>query len=134
MPRKLGPWCGKTDDSAVPVKVKLRILERQRNSVGIPVCPDCGQPIRPGQGVEYDHAIPLIDGGKHDELNLRAIHRKPCHAAKTSREATERAERRATVSSHYGLRKPSQFQSRGFDKREPQRKATKPINKWSMLT
>jgi 5-methylcytosine-specific restriction enzyme A len=113
MPRSVPEWVGRTDDARVPDRVKLRILQRQRDEQGRPICPDCGMPIVPGSGVEFDHEIPLIDGGRHAELNLRAVHRR-CHKAKTAREALLRAENRAMVKSHYGLKEPS----RGFYKPE----------------
>jgi hypothetical protein len=42
---------------------------------------------------ELDHRQPLIDGGSHDPGNLQTLC-QPCHRAKTSHEATERARRR----------------------------------------
>lgn len=108
--RTIPPWVGRTDDAKIPERVRIRILERQRDELGRPICPECGLPIRPGDGAEFDHEVPLIDGGKHAESNLRAIHRRPCHANKTAAESTQRAENRATVKSHYGLKEPS----RGF--------------------
>lgn len=126
MPRTIPEWQGRTDDSAVPDKVRERILMRQRNADGDVICPDCGNIIRPGHGVEFDHAVPLIDGGRHAEGNLRAIHRKPCHQLKSAREALARAEARAATLSHYGAR-GKRMQGRGFAKRPPQRTASRPV-------
>jgi 5-methylcytosine-specific restriction protein A len=109
MPRAIPEWVAKSDDARIPDKVKLRVRDRQKGDDGLPICPECGLPIRAGQGLDYDHEVPLIDGGRHAELNLRAIHRR-CHANKTSAEATQRASDRVTVKSHYGLKEPS----RGF--------------------
>lgn len=96
-------WQGKTPDSQIPDKVRWRILNRQRDASGQPVCPDCGKVIYPGEGVEYDHAVPLIDGGSHSEANLRAVHRR-CHKMKTAREAHARAEERAQGMKVYGVK------------------------------
>ncbi len=41
--------------------------------VGQP-CGICGQPISP-DSIEFDHAIPLADGGPHSEQNIRLTHR-----------------------------------------------------------
>jgi len=42
---------------------------------------------------ELDHIVPLVDGGSHDPENLQTLC-TPCHQRKTSREASERRERR----------------------------------------
>jgi len=115
MSRAIESWVAKHDDQAIPDKVKRRVLDRQRNADGIPICPDCTNQIRPSQAIEYDHALPLIDGGKHSEENLRAIHQKPCHAIKTAREAHNRAEERAQMMGVYGLKKSKT----PFPKRKP---------------
>jgi 5-methylcytosine-specific restriction endonuclease McrA len=41
--------------------------------VGQP-CGICGQPISP-ENIEFDHIIPLADGGSHSEENIRLTHR-----------------------------------------------------------
>lgn len=106
MPRSCPEWIGKTPDSAIPPRVKLRIADRQRPATGeLPICPCCGQPIRDGDGTDFDHVIPLIDGGRHAESNLRAVHRR-CHRLKTAREAQERAEVRARQKSALGIKRP----------------------------
>jgi 5-methylcytosine-specific restriction endonuclease McrA len=131
MPRSIEEWTGKTHDSAIPDRVKLRILNRQRNSDGLPICPDCTNAIRPGQAIHFDHAVPLIDGGEHSEGNLRAIHVRPCHNAKTAKEAHARAEERAQALSVYGLRSKTKWGSRGFQRAQPQRSATREIRRKS---
>lgn len=104
MARTIPEWIGSNDNAAIPGRVRLRVLDRQRPAVGeLPICPDCGQPIRPGDGVEFDHETPLIDGGAHAESNLRAKHRK-CHKLKTAREALERAESRRKTAKAYGIK------------------------------
>lgn len=106
MPRQIDEWIGKHDDAAIPARVKVRVLDRQRPAPReLPICPDCGMPIREGDGCEFDHAVPLIDGGRHAESNLRAIHTK-CHRRKTAREAMERAEARTHVKKAFDLSKP----------------------------
>lgn len=47
------------------------------------VCHVCGKP----GADEADHVIPLAEGGEDHVDNMRAIHSKPCHAAKTQEEA-----------------------------------------------
>lgn len=107
MPREIPAWVGRTDDTAIPTKVMLRVLDRQRPAPNaLPVCPDCGMPIREGDGCDIDHELALADGGQHAEGNLRAVHRK-CHRMKTAREALQRAERRQRAAKAYGLKKPA---------------------------
>lgn len=106
MPRTVPAWSSANHDAAIPARVKLRILDRQRPAPNeLPTCPDCGQPIRQGQSVHFDHAVPLADGGEHSEINLRAIHERPCHKIKTALEALQRAEARTHQKKAYGLTK-----------------------------
>jgi 5-methylcytosine-specific restriction endonuclease McrA len=44
------------------------------------ICPKCGKPIT--DDYEFDHIVPLSQGGRHELTNLQAIHKK-CHAIKT---------------------------------------------------
>jgi 5-methylcytosine-specific restriction enzyme A len=55
-----------------------------------PLCVDCQAEGRVGAGDEVDHEVPLWKGGADDESNF-ATRCKPHHAAKTAREAAERA-------------------------------------------
>lgn len=134
MARAVPEWTGRTDDSAVPTKVQLRIADRQRpEPFADPICFCCGQPIRDGDGMDLDHVIPLIDGGRHAESNLRAVHRR-CHRLKTAREAQQRAEYRAHQKKALGIRPAPKMRGAGFQKRPPQKSATRPIVHWSERT
>jgi 5-methylcytosine-specific restriction endonuclease McrA len=104
MSRAIPEWVAKHDDQAIPERVMERVLKRQRNADGIPVCPLCNVVIRPGDGVDYDHETPLIDGGSHAESNLRAVHRK-CHRLLTARQAQTRAEERSQFRAVYGIKR-----------------------------
>jgi 5-methylcytosine-specific restriction protein A len=100
MARSVEEWKGKTDDSAIPDRVKLRVFERERR-----VCKLCGNLIRPGDGVDFHHWTPLADGGEHAESNLYPVHRH-CHKLTTAKEALGRAETRTAIKKHYGIAKP----------------------------
>ena len=104
--RKSAGWVARHHDQAIPESVQRHILERQMNPDGLIICPDCGNPIRPGQAKAFDHEIPLADGGKHSEANLRAIHQKPCHAIKTVREAKARTKARSQFAAVHGIKRP----------------------------
>jgi 5-methylcytosine-specific restriction protein A len=45
------------------------------------------------------------DGGAHRESQIYPVHRK-CHRMVTAKEALARAETRATVKKHYGIKTP----------------------------
>lgn len=66
---------------------RTRVMRRDRG-----ICYLCGQ-----SGADtVDHVTPVSQGGTHDETNLKAAHRHPCHAAKTERERLAGLARRAT--------------------------------------
>lgn len=75
MARSTKEWVGKTDDTPIPPRVKLRVRARANQC-----CQNCH--IRVGYGGEVDHAIALILGGENAESNLRFLCQN-CHAAKT---------------------------------------------------
>jgi HNH endonuclease. len=96
------------------------------------ICHMCGGRIQAGQAWDVSHVIPLALGGADDETNWRPAHRK-CHrdhTAQTDIPAIARAKRREAK--HLGAHAPAQrIKSRGFDRAEPQRRATRPIEKWA---
>lgn len=100
MPRAVDEWVGKSGDAKIPDRVRIRVFERHGRR-----CALCGNEVKPGDGTDFDHAVPLADGGEHRETNLRPVHRK-CHRLKTAREAQERASVRAVVAKTYGLKSP----------------------------
>lgn len=126
--RKSEGWVAKHDDQAIPESVQRQILESQMNADGLIICPDCGNPIRPGQKKAFDHRIPLIDGGKHCQANLRAIHENPCHAIKTIAEAKARTKARSQFAAVHGIKtSKSSLSNAGFAKAPRQSKASTPI-------
>lgn len=75
---------------------RRRILQRDGG-----ICHVCQQP----GADEVDHLVNLADGGTNDDDNLGAIHRDPCHRAKTQREAQRRrTPQRRPPEPHPGLR------------------------------
>lgn len=126
--RKSLGWVAKHDDQAIPESVKRQILEAQMNADGAIICPDCTNPIRPGQKKAFDHNTPLIDGGEHCQANLRAIHENPCHAIKTVAEAKARTKARSQFAAVHGIKTSGGgLHSAGFAKAEPRHRATTPI-------
>lgn len=81
--RDVPEWWGKTDDTPIPPRVKLRVAARANNC-----CEACGNRIR--FGGEIDHTIALINGGEHRERNLRLLC-PACHKIKSGRDVAEKS-------------------------------------------
>lgn len=100
MARSTKEWIGKTDDSTVPDRVRLRVFDRfdGRCQCG------CNRPIRPGEAWRLDHKIALILGGEHREGNFQPIiteHDKD----KVRAEVAAKAKTYKRRKSHHGIRK-----------------------------
>lgn len=91
-------------------------------------CQMCFQPTDE-RGYDLDHHIPLEIGGDDSDDNLRPLCR-PCHRLKTKGDATDIAKARRRQDRHTGTHTPAgSLQSRGFDPRPPQRRASAPLAK-----
>jgi 5-methylcytosine-specific restriction protein A len=97
MSRELPEWSGRTDDTAIPPRVKLRIHAKAEGR-----CAKCGLEANPGQ---YDHAISLILGGKNAESNIQLLC-VPCHKGKTRLDVKLKAKVARVRQRHIGIKKP----------------------------
>lgn len=97
--REIPEWHGKTNDSKVPDRVRLRIFQRYGGK-----CYLSGRVIRPGDDWQLEHIVPLIDGGKHAEGNLAPALVEP-HKVKSREEAKRRAKERRIQKKHIGIGK-----------------------------
>ena len=131
MARSVDEWIGKTADSKIPDRVKLRVREREGD-----VCYLSGRKITPSDTVEYDHKIALInwagEGHGNRESNIFPVIREP-HREKTKQDVAQKAKSDRVRKKHLGIRKPPTMRSAGFAKAPPQRTASRPIEKWSLL-
>jgi 5-methylcytosine-specific restriction endonuclease McrA len=119
-------WIGKTDDSAIPPRVKDRVVTRCGGT-----CQECRTPFSERVKPEFDHIVSLINGGAHAEVNLQPLC-KPCHAAKTKVDVAEKSAVYRSRAKSLGYFAPKQkIQSPGFRPRPPQRSASRPINRTS---
>lgn len=95
--RTVPEWIAKTDDAAIPARVKLRVYHKAKGQ-----CAICTIVSLSGQ---YDHIIPLILGGGHRETNLQWLC-VPCHKGKTKLDVKLKAKVARVRSKHIGIKKP----------------------------
>ena len=96
--RTVPEWIGKTADSAVPPRVKLRVFERLNGT-----CHISGIKIQTGDKWQVEHVIPLIlwtgDGHGNRETNLAPALVDP-HKEKTKAEMKIKAKVARTRKKH----------------------------------
>lgn len=110
MARSVPEWIGKTHDSQIPPRVKLRVFERFNG-----ICYLSGRKIRPGDAWAVDHIIPLIAGGDHREFNLAPVLIEP-HKEKTRADVAEKSIVAKKRKTHLGIRaKKRKMGYRKFD-------------------
>lgn len=98
VPRSIPEWIGKTPDTPIPPRVKLRIWDRDKG-----LCQICGN--RPFPIAEYDHKDRIKDGGEHRESNIRLVC-QPCHKRKSASERKVGKKVDRTRKKHMGISKP----------------------------
>lgn len=99
MAREVSEWIGKSDNSKVPDRVRLRILRNHNET-----CHLSGRKIAPGEKWEVEHIKALILGGEHRESNLAPALVGP-HKRKTAMEMAVKAKIDASAKRHYGIKK-----------------------------
>lgn len=108
--RSVPEWIGKTHDSQIPPRVRLRIFDRCGG-----VCHLSGRKIRPGDNWEVDHVVALSNGGEHRESNLVPVLVEP-HKEKTKADVAEKAIVAKKRKTHLGIRvKKRKMGYRKFD-------------------
>ena len=70
--RELPEWIGKTDDSTVPARDRLRVFEKFGG-----ICQLSNRKIMPEDEWDLDHVKSLWRGGEHRETNLHPVLRQP---------------------------------------------------------
>jgi 5-methylcytosine-specific restriction enzyme A len=115
MPRNVKEWVGKTPDSKIPPRVRLRVFEAHNG-----VCHLSGRKIAAGELWDCDHIIAIINGGLHCESNLAPALRDK-HREKTAADVKEKATVARKAKANLGLKpapdKP--IQSAGFAPKAP---------------
>jgi 5-methylcytosine-specific restriction protein A len=103
MTRALPEWVGKTPDTPVPPRVKIRIFAKYDG-----VCYLSGRKIGPADQWDAEHIIAIINGGENRERNLAPALVEP-HREKTARDVAEKSKVARIRARHLGLKKPSSF-------------------------
>jgi 5-methylcytosine-specific restriction enzyme A len=125
MTREVPEWIGKTPDSKAPPRVRLRVFERFHG-----VCYLSGRKIMPGDKWQIEHPHALINGGENRESNMAPALVEP-HKVKTAQDMAQKSKDYRVRAKHSGvaLSRGPKIQSRGFEKRPPQRTASRPIER-----
>jgi 5-methylcytosine-specific restriction endonuclease McrA len=123
MSRSVEAWTGKTDDSAIPRRVKLRVWDREQGR-----CHRCSRKSPVGDAWIIEHRIALINGGANAEPNL-CLSCSWCKPLKDAEDVAEKVETYRVRSKHVLPKGPSRLQSRGFPKSPPQHTASRPLRK-----
>jgi 5-methylcytosine-specific restriction enzyme A len=87
MTRPVDEWIGRADETPVPARVRLRIIDRQGSRCA------CGCGVKlglAGERIEFDHRPALINGGENRESMIEAV-RAPCHRIRTNEDVAEKA-------------------------------------------
>lgn len=125
MPRSVDEWHGKTDDSAAPPRVRLRVWDRCGGT-----CHRCGRKIPVGDSWILEHLIALINGGKNAENNL-CLTCSWCKPIKDAEDVALKSKSARVRANHVLPRPPSKLRSAGFPKSTGQHNATRPVRKWA---
>lgn len=83
--RSTPEWIGKTPDTKIPDRVKLRVFEAHGG-----VCALTNRKIRPGDDWDCDHIEALVNGGENRESNLQPALRF-AHREKTKEDVAKKA-------------------------------------------
>ncbi len=126
MSRSTDEWIGRTPDTPIPPRVKLRVFDRHGG-----VCHLSGRKIKPGEPWDCDHIVALINGGENRESNLAPALRDK-HRKKTAEDVREKSRVASRRQSFLGIKsKRKRIQSAGFRKAGPQRSASRPLTRKS---
>ena len=98
MARSLNEWIGKTDDTPVPPRIRVRNFIEFGG-----ICQACGLLIG-GKRWITDHRIAIINGGRNCESNLRPIH-EVCDKTKTAEDVAEKSLVYRKVAKNLGVKR-----------------------------
>jgi len=99
MSRATEEWVGKTDDSAIPPRVRLRVFERHNGA-----CYLSGRKIMAGDKWEVEHIVALCNGGEHRESNMAPALSAP-HKVKSAADMALKSRNYKMRAKHAGIKK-----------------------------
>lgn len=102
MSRAVPEWIGKTDDSAIPPRVRVRIFDKYE---GRCQC-GCKRKIMVGEAWDAEDEIAIINGGQRRESNLRPFLRAH-HLAKTAQDVAIKSKNYKRRARHLGIKRAS---------------------------
>lgn len=103
--RAVPEWVGKTDDTPIPDRIKVRVFERAKGK-----CEKCTRKLYPGKW-DVDHIVALANGGSNRERNLQALCCNPCHSGKTREDVKTKAVTYRKKKANIGLKRKSKWQT-----------------------
>lgn len=110
MTRSVEEWIGKTPDTPIPPRVRLRVFEKHNG-----ICYLSGRKILAGDLWDIEHIVALVNGGENRESNLAPALRDK-HKEKTSIDVKEKSKVRSKRMKHLGIRrKKRSIPGRKFD-------------------
>lgn len=107
--RSVPEWIGKTDDEAIPPRVKLRIFEKYKRK-----CCECRLDIVGRLLPAYDHVIAIANGGENKESNIQLLCTE-CHKVKTKSDVSEKSTLNKKKIKRLKLRRRRTIPGRKFD-------------------
>jgi 5-methylcytosine-specific restriction protein A len=110
--RSVKEWQGKTDDEAIPPRVKLRVYTKAEGR-----CAICDRKIGGSVRPAYDHIQALINGANNNrESNLQLLCVSPCHQEKTGADQAIKSKTARVKGKHIGATGPRRtIPGRKFD-------------------
>lgn len=97
MSRSVPEWIGKTDDTAIPPRVRLRVFDAFGGC-----CAICKRKLGvAGESPEYDHIQALTNGGENRETNIQPLC-KNCHKPKTKQDVAIKSKNARVRAKHIG--------------------------------
>jgi len=117
--RELPEWIGKDDNTAIPPRVRLRVLLAHGSR-----CYKSNRKIMPGDKWQIDHIRALINARPGENLN-RESNLAPIlddeHKVKTRADVEEKSKTYRMAAKHAGTwpRSPHKIQSKPFQRRQP---------------
>lgn len=99
MTRSVKEWIGKSSDTPIPPRVRLRVFQTHNG-----ICHISGRKIRPGEPWDAEHIIALINGGENRESNLAPALRDK-HRSKTVEDVAIKAKTARVKMALYGIKR-----------------------------